>query len=128
MNHSENHNVESCPFLPFKKCTACAKIWRSCSEFLSDPELLLAGYQTNFLDPGKGFFVFHHNAPGCGTTLGVAADAFSELYSLPLMIDRPKNIDEQDCLYHSNFMPRPARCECEYVRAMVEIIKNWRKA
>lgn len=118
---------EVCPFLPFKKCPACGRVWRTCADMLSDPQVELIGYQTNFVAVGEGFFLFEHKPPGCGTTFAVAAGALAELHDGPMIVNRPVAACAEYCLYRSNLLPCPSKCECEYVRTMLDVLKNWRK-
>lgn len=122
-----NDMGEVCQFLPFKKCQSCGAVWRTCADMLSDPQVELIGYQTNFVEAGEGFFLFEHKAPACGTTFGVSAGALAELHDGPVVVNRPVAVCAEYCLYRSKLVPCPSKCECEYVRTMLDVLKNWRK-
>ncbi|MCA1809663.1 MAG: hypothetical protein ABR497_04690 [Kiritimatiellia bacterium] len=118
---------EACRFLPFKICPACGCLWRTCADLLSDVQVRLSGYQTNFDQPGHGFFIFTHMRKGCLTTFAVAAEAFADLYGRPIMRTRSSPRCSENCLYRSNLRPCPQLCECDYVRTIIDVINNWRK-
>ena len=63
----------------FKKCTHCGHKWQSRGDFLQDSTLDLIGYQVNFDNLHLGLFLFNHLT--CGTTLGLAAGLFKDLYA-----------------------------------------------
>jgi hypothetical protein len=108
----------------FKQCTGCGKKWRTRDEFLRDPEVRLVGYQANFTDLEKGFFMFNHLRTSCQTTLGLSVGAFSDLYDGPIFethTGRSPDCPEY-CLHEDNLDPCPKVCECLYVRAVMQKI------
>ena len=108
----------------FKKCPLCGFVWPSREDFISDPRVSLAGYQVNFSDLVAGLFLFNHS---CGTSMAVPAGQFQDLCNGP-MFEEPLTGGEDCpgyCLRQDELRPCPAKCECAYVREIIQIIKNW---
>jgi len=111
----------------FKKCTLCGRRWQSRDEFLKDPSTAIIGYQVNFDHLNLGFFLFNHLE--CGTTLGISAGNFSDLYHGPVYSERlfgSKQCPEY-CLHETQLDPCPAKCECAYIREILQAVRNWPK-
>ena len=110
----------------FKKCSKCGFIWPGRTSFLCDPDLRMVGYQVNFEELMAGLFLFNHI---CGTALAIPADAFQDLYDGPMFAERLNGTKgcEGQCLHKNNLSPCPAKCECAYVRGIVQVILNWPK-
>jgi len=110
----------------FKTCPRCGFSWELRESFLSDPTIELIGYQTNFRELAEGLFYFNH---ACKGTLTLYASDFIDLYKGPLFAER--RLDSKECpafcLYKNNLKPCPSKCECAYVRNVVQIIKHWPK-
>lgn len=111
---------------PFKQCARCGKTWVTCSDFLADPDLTLLAYQVSFEELEAGIFIFEHS---CKASLSVFAGNFFHLYDGPIFEERATGTDACPgyCLKRSNFERCPARCECAYVREVLQIIKAWPK-
>jgi hypothetical protein len=112
---------------PFKVCPTCSKGWNTPDDFLSDPELKLAGYQVNFADLEGGLFYFTHGAGHCGTTLAVPAKTFTHLSSRSFLNHRgekPEGCTEL-CVRKGSLDPCPTDCECLWVRDVMEAIRGW---
>jgi hypothetical protein len=67
----------------FRRCPLCGKIWARRTDFLSDPDLHLNGYQGSLrhLLTGKqrrGLLLFTHKIEGCGTTLAFDPSDFKD--------------------------------------------------
>jgi len=73
---------------PFKTCPNCSRLWKTLEDFLSDPELVLAGYQVAFEDLEGGLFYFNHLHNNCGTTLGLPVQEFTGLSRRPFLSPR----------------------------------------
>lgn len=58
----------------YKQCLNCLKTWSTFSEFLSDTQVHLSGYQVHATDPGKGLFLFMHASADCQSTLAVKVE------------------------------------------------------
>jgi hypothetical protein len=111
---------------PFKTCTKCGHVWPERENFLVDPDLRLVGYQVNFENLKAGLFLFNH---GCGTTLAIPAEAFTDLHRGPIFHERLKGAPScpDICLHQDNFKPCPAACECAYVREVLDRVARWPK-
>lgn len=114
---------------PFKICTTCSKPWDTLEGFLDDPELKLVGYQVAFEDLEGGLFYFNHQHANCGTTLAIPVREFTVLSPLPIVARRET---EQGCcpglcVRQGNLDPCPVACECNWVREILQIVRNWKK-
>lgn len=120
--YSQRQDEES----TFKQCGMCQKAWRNYHEFLSDPYVSLVGYQVSFEELEAGLLLFNHS---CNNTLAIVADAFTHLYDTPIFKERATGTDKcpGHCLKENELRPCPAKCECAYVREVLQIIKNWPK-
>lgn len=110
----------------FKQCLPCEYRWSDRDAFLGDPSIEIIGYQVNFDDLLAGIFLFNHS---CGATLALSVRNFNGLYEGPIFADRATGSDEcpEYCLYPPQLDLCPARCECAYVRNIIDIIKRWPK-
>jgi hypothetical protein len=110
-----------------KQCTCCGHVWRTRDAFLGDPQLELVGYQAEFDDLLLGLLLFNHLA--CGSTIAVPAELFGDLYEGPVYSQRATGTAECPgyCLRQSELMPCPAKCECAYVREILQIVRRWPK-
>jgi hypothetical protein len=110
----------------FKKCPMCGTSWRRRDDFLADPDIGVVGYQVNFRDLIAGIFLFNHN---CGDTLALPVSAFRDLYSGPLFHERAVGTSEcpGHCLRQDDLEPCPAKCECGFVREILQTVRNWPK-
>jgi len=113
----------------FKKCSGCSGTWRSGAEFLSDPAVTLVGYQVNFGALELGALLFNHVVAGCGSTISLEAGRFRDLYNGPVFEERLTGSSPCPgyCLRQGDLDPCPARCECAYVRDILQIVKQWPK-
>ena len=105
----------------------CGYQWQSRKDFLEDPTTDLIGYQVNFEQLDLGFFLFNHLE--CGTTLGIPADKFKDLYNGPIFSERLTGTKEcqEYCLHKDQLDPCPAECECAYVREIMQEVRFWQK-
>jgi hypothetical protein len=112
---------------PFKVCSCCSHPWESRDDFLADPAIMPIGYMVNFVEPEAGLFQFNHAS--CRTTLAVRACFFTDLHAGPLFTTRLTGSPECPgfCLHRDNLRPCTARCECAYVRNVLERIAVWPK-
>jgi len=113
----------------FKECTTCHHVWENRDSFLSDPTLVLLGYQVNFLHLEAGLFLFSHETADCGTSLAIEAGEFADLYNGPIFETPHASIKKcpHYCLEETSLVPCPEKCECAYVREVLQIVKNWPK-
>ncbi|MFZ1984913.1 MAG: hypothetical protein WAU91_10900 [Desulfatitalea sp.] len=112
--------------MPFKICPKCGTQWSTREELLSDPEVALVGYQANFKALKAGILLFNHI---CKTTLALYATGFQDLYAGPVFAERATGGSDcpGHCLRECDLEPCPARCECAYVRHILQLIKAWPK-
>ncbi len=110
----------------FKKCSKCGFKWPDRASFLTDTGLRMIGYQSNFDELMAGMFLFNHI---CKTTLAVSAEDFRDLYDGPIFVERLNGTEKCDgyCLHQDDLSPCPARCQCAYVREIIQVIRNWPK-
>jgi hypothetical protein len=111
----------------FKKCPLCGRRWHSRNDFLEDPSTDMIGYQVSFEDLSLGLFLFNHLE--CGTTLGIPAGNFKDLYHGPAFSERLFGTKEcqEYCLHEDQLDPCPAKCECAYVREILQTVRRWPK-
>jgi hypothetical protein len=107
----------------FKTCNVCGKTWHSMDDFINDPEIVTIGYQVNFNSLDLGFFLFNHS---CKTTLAITAGKFKSLYTGEVYTENKKGTDEcPGCCLRKDDMSRcPSKCECAYVREILQILKK----
>jgi len=110
----------------FKTCTICNLFWRTRDDFLDDPGIFIVGYQVHFNTLTEGLFLFNHS---CRGTLSIRAEEFRDLYKGPVWQDRRTGTEEcpEHCLHNRDLDPCPVKCECAFVREIVQIVKNWQK-
>lgn len=113
----------------FKKCPHCHHTWPDRKTFLADAMLSLIGYQANFTDLEAGFFLFNHNTPECGTSLAIEAGEFTDLHMGPIFKDRMTGTPECPgyCKNPHSLDSCTNKCECAYVRDVLQTVKNWPK-
>ena len=110
----------------FKICPSCGTNWKSREDFLSDPDIDLVGYQVHFEELTAGLFLFNHL---CKTTMSILAADFIDLYNGPVFSERANATEacEELCLNDDELEPCHAKCECAYVREILQIIRKWPK-
>lgn len=115
---------------PFKTCPKCEEAWNDRDTFLSDPAAALVGYQPNFGDLTAGFFLFTHEKPDCGTTFAVPAGRFTDMHDGPIFETRNTGTERcaGHCLHDSDLDPCKEKCECAYVRDVLQKVKAWKNA
>ncbi|MBN1865187.1 MAG: hypothetical protein JW808_09830 [Victivallales bacterium] len=106
---------------PFKACPACGKVWHTRDELLSDPEVELVGYQVHFEDLSLGLMMFNHS---CRGTFAVAAEKFLDMYDGPAFDEMLAGKPECPgyCLKKTELRRCPAKCECAFIREILEKI------
>jgi hypothetical protein len=110
----------------FKKCNNCGFEWLTRDQWLQDPDLKLIGYQVNYKSLKMGILLFNHT---CRTTLALQALDFEDLYTGQIFIDRATDGDGCPgyCLHQHDLRPCPSKCECAYIRHILQLIRNWPK-
>lgn len=108
----------------FKECPMCDHAWETRDRFLGDAGLTLVGYQVHFEELTAGLLLFNHT---CNGTLAIEAGDFEDLYDGVVFVDRATGSDDCPgyCLHQDELEPCPAKCECAYVREVMQIIRNW---
>ena len=117
-NRRSNHN--------FKEFPLCAQIWVVREDFLKDPSIKLTGYKVDFENLESGLFFFNHNYRLCKTTLAIETGKFIDLYDNNIYPERKTGRDEclGYCLHKYELRQCPEKCECAYIREIVQLIKN----
>jgi len=112
----------------FKQCPSCGYVWHKREDFLEDPSVRIIGYQVNFSELELGFMLFNHDT--CKTTMALAVSAFRDLYAGPVFAERltDSNPCPGYCMKQYMLEPCPARCECAYVRTLLQTIRTWGKS
>ncbi len=115
--------------MSFKICTKCEQKWENREEFLSDTNIDLVGYQVNFGDLAEGFFLFNHIAEECGTSLAIEARDFTDMHNGPIFEARLENSETcpDYCKEPTSLKTCHEKCECSYVRDVLEKVKEWPK-
>jgi hypothetical protein len=110
----------------FKQCPKCFFEWPRRVDFLADSNLEVIGYQVNYISLKAGIFLFNHD---CSGTLAIPAGEFMDLYNGPIFKERATDSPECQghCLHEEDLASCPARCECAFVREILQLIKNWPK-
>jgi len=107
----------------FKKCHKCNFKWKDRNEFIDDKRTNIIGYQAHFEHLEAGLFLFNHD---CGTTLALEVHHFKDLYNGEIFQENKRGSEECPgyCLRTSELRPCPAKCECAFVREIIQIIKQ----
>ena len=110
----------------FNECLPCGAKWVSRDDFLEDPEIEIVGYHANFDDLLAGTFLFNHT---CGAALSLSVRYFNGLYEGTIFTERATGSDDCPayCLYQDQLDKCMVRCECAFVRNIIDIIKKWPK-
>lgn len=114
----------------FKECTSCHHVWEDRDDFLSDPAVVLVGYQVNFERLKEGLFLFNHELKTCGTSMAIAAGEFTDMHDGPIFSDIPHDTVENCpgyCEERSYLDPCNEKCECAYVRDVLDKVNKWPK-
>lgn len=116
-------------FEPFKVCTLCKAVWNTREEFLSDPEIELAGYQVAYGDLKGGLFFFRHLKEGCYTTLALGVKDFTDLSDRPVLSShgKPPEGCPGFCVRKDSLDSCPNECECVWVRDILQVIRTREK-
>lgn len=107
----------------FMVCSNCGYSWKKREDFFNDKGVTIIGYQVNFEQLKAGFFLFNHI---CGTTFTLDVQSFEDLYNGPIFMDKEAGSDQcpGHCLHKSNLDPCPVKCECAFVREIIQILKK----
>lgn len=115
--------------MSFKECTSCNVVWQDRKDFLEDPFVRLVGYQVNYGDLQAGLFIFNHETEECGTSLGIEAGKFIDMHTGPIFETRRVDVENCPgyCSHKKMLDPCNRKCECAYVRNVLEKIRDWPK-
>ena len=63
------------------------------------------------------------------TMCGIPAGNFKDLYDGPVFKDRLLSTEQcpEYCLHEDQLDPCPAKCECAYVREILQTVQRWPK-
>ena len=111
----------------FKKCSCCDNPWFSREDFLQDRNTDLVGYQANFCQLELGYFLFNHLT--CESTIAIPAGLFKDLYAGPVFAQRMTGTENCRgfCKDAKDLQPCDVKCECAYVRDIMQKIRSWPK-
>ncbi len=113
----------------FKTCPLCAQIWPTRDEFLADPQIVVNGYTADFDDIESSLFLFTHRKNHCGSSMGLEASHFLDLYAGERSFERKTGTGECPlyCLDKEKLNRCKSLCEYAFVREILQIVKNWEK-
>ena len=111
----------------FKKCSCDKSPWFNRNEFLQDDNIVLIGYQANFCHLELGYFLFNHMT--CQSTIAIPAGLFKDLHDGPVFTERLYGTEfcQGFCEDIKSLEPCENKCECAYVREVMQVIRNWPK-
>ncbi|MBN1866035.1 hypothetical protein JW916_01965 [Candidatus Sumerlaeota bacterium] len=120
-------DVPTVPPGVFKECPLCGHQWLSRSEFLSDSEVEILGYQVSYEDLNLGLLYFNHLV--CRTTFTIEAGDFADLYEGEVFQESRAGTEDcpEYCHRIRELRPCPVECECAYVREIIQVIRSWNK-
>lgn len=122
--------------LYFKTCPLCSTSWYTIDDFIRDSEIEVIGYQPHPEKTGAGLFIFGHRH--CNSSISVQLEALSDLQVCltqdadSVYIIGPDMIQEENstevcytnCLRKTDSSNGNKRCECAYVREVIQLIKH----
>jgi len=122
-NKKEELGDENSALDIFKQCPACGESWKTREDMLADHEVYIIGYQAHFEDLKLGLFLFNHSCKG---TFSIPAGEFINMYSGPIFHENLTGSEEcpGHCRHKKNLEPCPAKCECAYIREVVQLLKK----
>ena len=113
-------------YVMFHTCPSCKFVWSTRADFLADAGVELLAYKVSFADLMAGVFLFQHRCKGLVT---LHAGEFADLYHGPIFSEPQTGSEDCPglCLRKEDFRPCPVKCECAFVREVLQIIKRWPK-
>jgi hypothetical protein len=111
----------------YKTCPVCKKNWADREDFISDPQIKLLGYQANFNVLTLGIILFNHEI--CRDTLALEVADFQDLYKGPIYRERLTGSETcpEYCVHECELKPCPQKCECAWVRDVLDCLSRWPK-
>ena len=115
--------------MSFKICPSCQYVWKDRNEFLVDPEVCVVGYQVSYGELNAGCFLFNHYRANCCTTMAIRAGDFTDLHEGPIFETHREDVPDCPgyCDHEKLLDPCETKCECSYVRDVLQRVKNWPK-
>jgi hypothetical protein len=94
---------------------------------LNDSQIDLVGYQANFCQLELGYLLFNHHI--CESTLAIHAGLFKDLYAGPIFGQRLTGSDVCQGFCNDSVALElcDAKCECAYIRKILQIVRDWTK-
>jgi hypothetical protein len=110
----------------FKQCPNCQEVWETREVFISDNQLELNGYKSDFEELDYGLFFFTHQKSNCHSTMAIEIKDFKSLYTGTIY---PARLTKSDacpryCIDRDQLDRCDAHCECAYVREIMQILKG----
>lgn len=112
------------PDTPFKICNTCSRHWETIIDFIADPEIVLLGYQADFLKQKDGVFLFSHGT--CANTLALNVHRFKHLVDGPIFTENKKGRDgcPEYCVHGEELAPCKDICECRWVHDVMQLLQR----
>jgi hypothetical protein len=109
----------------YKECKCCNHAWKSGDDFLYDVNTELISYQANFFQLQLGWLLFNHHS--CRTTLAISVADMQDMYQGEIFTEQL--VDTKDCPGYCRNKHElencvNTKCECNYVREILQLIKN----
>jgi hypothetical protein len=110
----------------FKICPNCQQVWSMQIEFISDGEIELNGYKSDFEKLEYGMFFFTHKKVGCFSTMVLEVKEFLNLYEGPFYSEQKTGTEDcpNYCRDKEKLDRCEAFCECAFVREIINIIRE----
>jgi hypothetical protein len=110
---------------PFKICPMCLTAWNDRESFVTDPQLVVNGYQAFFDRPEDGLILFTHRTKNCHSTLALKAANFKSLYQGPKhdLLNRGEPSCPRYCLVNENLEPCREKCSMHWVREVLQLLR-----
>ncbi|RPH92319.1 hypothetical protein EHM69_12970 [candidate division KSB1 bacterium] len=111
---------------PFKTCPFCKYEWLDRYEFVLDPNLLVNGYQSDFINADNGLILLTHVIPDCRTTLAVHIRHFKDFYKGPVfdMLLAGQTACSRRCVEQSDLEICTAHCSMHWAREVLQFIRK----
>lgn len=90
---------------------------------MNDGGVEIIGYQLFPMDLLSGLFLFNHSCKG---TFALPVSDFADLYTGPVYKERKTDTEVCPGLCHhkDNLNPCTVRCECAFIREIMQLLKN----
>jgi hypothetical protein len=110
----------------FKTCPCCGKSWPTRQEFVAEESLQLNGYMADFEKLDYGLLFFTHEVDDCRSTMAVEVSTLKDLYQGPVYKERLTGTETCPgyCRDQGNLNRCEAKCECAYVRELMQVLQK----